>query len=77
MVSFTYVALRFGFLAATIGGSLVQIAAVMPWTTDLSVWYSDRMLVAIAILGSLLVYGFVIALGGRAIFKDPILDRSS
>jgi hypothetical protein len=72
MASFTYVALRFGFLAAMVGGSLVQVAAVMPWTTDLSVWYSDRMLVAIAILGALLAYGFITALGGRSIFKDPI-----
>jgi hypothetical protein len=75
MVSFAYVALRFGFLAAMVGGGLVQVAALVPWTTDLSVWYSDRMLVAIATLGALLLYGFVIALGGRSIFRDPILDR--
>ena len=76
-VSFTILALRFGFLAAMTGGFVTQLVPLVPWTTDLSVWYADRMLIAIAILGVLLMYGFVIALGGKSLFKDPILERGT
>jgi hypothetical protein len=76
-ISFTYVALRFGFLAGLTGGIVTQIVDFLPWTTDLSAWYSNRMLIGVVFLGALLAYGFVIALGGRSIFRDLIQEASA
>ncbi|HEU4941161.1 MAG TPA: hypothetical protein VFT97_06040 [Candidatus Eisenbacteria bacterium] len=70
--AFTFVALRFGFLAALISGFLLQNLGNILWTTDLSAWYAGRMLFPVALFGALMVYGFLIALGGRSIFRDPI-----
>jgi predicted Ser/Thr protein kinase len=75
--SLAYVGLRFGFLAAMTGGFVIQVMLLVPWTTDLSAWFSDRMLIAAVILGALLVYGFTNALGGRSIFRDPILEPAA
>ena len=72
MTGFIFVALRFGFLAALISGFLLQGLGNIIWTTDLSAWYSGRMLVPVAVFGALMIYGFLISLGGRSIFKDPI-----
>ena len=70
--AFAFLALRFGFLAALIGGFLVQVAWITPWTTQLSAWFSGRMLLVVVLFGALMIYGLVTALGGRALFKDPI-----
>jgi hypothetical protein len=72
IAGFTFVALRFGFLAALISGFLLQNVGNIIWTTDLSAWYSGRMLIPLALFGALMIYGFLISLGGRSIFRDPI-----
>ncbi|HKO22319.1 MAG TPA: protein kinase, partial [Candidatus Eisenbacteria bacterium] len=72
LTAFAFVALRFGFLAALISAFLSQVADQIPWTTDLSAWYAGRMLIAVAVFGVLMAYGFFTALGGRSIFRDPI-----
>jgi len=77
VVAFAIIALRFGFLAAMLGGFVAQIVLLVPWTTDLSVWYSGRMLIVVAFLAPLLAYGFVTALRGRSIFQDPIVERGA
>jgi eukaryotic-like serine/threonine-protein kinase len=74
VAAFTFIALRFGFLAALVSGLLAQTVGNIPWTTDLSAWYSSRMLIAVALFGPMMIYGFVIALGGRSIFRDPIAE---
>jgi hypothetical protein len=72
LAGFTFVVLRFGFLAALISGFLMQNLGNVIWTTDLSAWYSGRMLLPVTLFGALMVYGFLISLGGRSIFRDPI-----
>jgi hypothetical protein len=77
VVGTAYLGLRFGLLAALVGVFVGQVLGEVPWTTDLSVWYADRTLIAAVVLAVLLVYGFSIALGGRSIFKDLIQDPAS
>jgi hypothetical protein len=72
LAGFTFIVLRFGFLAALISGFLLQNLGNIIWTTDLSAWYSGRMLLPVTLFGALMVYGFMISLGGRSIFRDPI-----
>ncbi|HEV8224512.1 MAG TPA: hypothetical protein VGP74_04580, partial [Rubrobacteraceae bacterium] len=65
---------RFGLVAGTVGAFLMQVTDMIPWTTDLSAWYSGRMWLVLGLLGALLVYGVVTALAGRSILKDPMLE---
>jgi serine/threonine-protein kinase len=67
-----FLGFRFGLLAAFVGAFAFQVPDMIPWTTDLSAWYSGRMLLVLALLAALLVYGLANALGGRSIFRDPI-----
>jgi hypothetical protein len=69
-----FLSMRFGLLAAMVGVFVVQVMDMIPWTTDLSAWYSGRMWLMLALLGALLIYGVVTALAGRSILKDPIQE---
>jgi predicted Ser/Thr protein kinase len=68
------VGMRFGLLAAMVGAIVLQATDMIPWTTDLSAWYSGRMWLVLGLLGALLVYGVATALAGRSILKDPIQE---
>jgi len=68
-VGIAFVGLRFGFLAALVGVFARQIISLVPWTTDISAWYADRVFLVVVVLGGLLLYGFLISLGGRSIFR--------
>jgi hypothetical protein len=72
VATFAFVALRFGFLAVLTAAFLMQTIGIVPGTTDLSAWYSGRMFLVLAPFFGLLVFGFLTALGGRSIFRDPI-----
>jgi hypothetical protein len=69
-----YLGPRFGLLASTVGAYVLQVADLIPWTTDISAWYAGRMWLMIALLAALLAYGVANALGGRSILKDPMLE---
>jgi hypothetical protein len=69
-VGVAFVGLRFGFLAALVGVFVRQVVLTIPWTTNVSAWYSDRVFLAVVILGALLAYGFLTALGGKSIFRE-------
>jgi hypothetical protein len=66
--------MRFGLVAGTVGAFLLGVTDMIPWTTDLSAWYSGRMWLVLGLLGALLVYGVVTALAGRSILRDPMLE---
>jgi hypothetical protein len=68
------VGVRFGLLAGIVGAFVRVAIDIIPWTMDLSVWYSGRMILVLAVLAALLIYGLAAALAGRSIFKDPIQE---
>lgn len=74
VVCLGWIGTRFGLFASFVGIFLLQVFDIVPWTTDLSAWYAGRMWLVLALLGALLVYGVVTALGGRSILKDPMLE---
>jgi serine/threonine-protein kinase len=68
-----FLALRYGLLALTVGmfvGYTVQFA---PITLDWSGWYVWHAVVPMAVLTGLAVYGFVVSLGGRPLFRPGLL----
>jgi hypothetical protein len=66
------VGVRFGLLAGIVGAFVRVAIDIIPWTMDLSAWYSGRMVLVLGVLAALLAYGLAAALAGRSIFKDPI-----
>ena len=72
--SITYLVVRAGFLSTLVFAVVGQLLFTLPYTVDLTVWYSGVSLVGPAILTALMVYAFSTALGGRSLFKDVLGD---
>ena len=62
--------MRFGLVTLTV--SLVSIALVFsfPLTTDVSVWYAGNMLLTVAAVLALALFGFRTAVAGQPLFKE-------
>jgi serine/threonine-protein kinase len=67
-------ALRYGLVATVVMGLSTGLAEDLPWTSDLSAWFGPQTLFAWGIVGALLVYGFMTAVAGRSLFRDPLSD---
>ncbi len=71
---FTAVLVRYGLLSAT-ALTLADIAFDnFPVTLDPTVWYFDRALLALVLVGGLAVFGFIRSLGAQALFGEPVLE---
>ena len=62
----------FGLLATIVAFYFFGILGSSPFTLDMSAWYAPGSLIHIAVLVALPVYGFIIALGGKRLFSDPL-----
>jgi hypothetical protein len=49
------------------------LSLTYPLTTNLSAWYAQSTLFALAIALGLAIYGFYISLGGQRVFGDKLL----
>jgi len=45
-----------------------------PLTLDTSSWYFSWSVATMLVFAGVAVYGFVVSLGGQALFKEPFLD---
>jgi serine/threonine-protein kinase len=72
-----FVALRFGFVASAVSLLVLQLAGVFPWTTDLGAWFAPQTLLSWGVIGALLAYGFLTAVGGKSLFRDPLGDPAA
>jgi predicted Ser/Thr protein kinase len=68
------VIVRFGVLAtvALWFTFYCAIAGNAPWTTSLSAWYAKTMMLAIAAILALAIYGFRTTLAGRPLWRDEL-----
>jgi len=66
------VALRYGYLALIAGAFVGSLASDLPYTTDLSAWFAPQVLLSWGFVAALMIYGFVTAVGGRSLFRDPL-----
>jgi hypothetical protein len=67
------VLIRFGILALVAGGLYNGLDRLV-LTSDLSVWYAGRSVLAVVVFVSLATYALVIALRGRRLFSESLLD---
>lgn len=66
------VMMRIGLLAAVTMSFVGLVMSYAVASFDFSSWYADRILVPLALLLALLVYGTATSLGGRSILGDPL-----
>ncbi|HKQ18779.1 MAG TPA: protein kinase [Candidatus Eisenbacteria bacterium] len=66
------VALRYGYLALIAGSFLGSLASDLPFTTDLGAWFAPQVLLGWAVVAAMMIYGFLTAVGGRSLFRDPL-----
>jgi hypothetical protein len=59
---FTLILIRFGLLAV-VTLWFVRNLLWWPMTPDLSAWYADTGLMALAVIAALATYGFIVSLG--------------
>lgn len=64
---------RLGLVAVMAFMIFINIPAVFPITTDLSLWYSSTSFLALIFLVGLAVYGFKVSLGGKPAFAFDLL----
>jgi serine/threonine-protein kinase len=69
-----WVALRFGYVALIVAITLVSIVEFLAWSLDFSSWVAPQTLFAWGIMAVLLGYGFMVAVGGKSLFSDPLSD---
>jgi hypothetical protein len=69
-----WVALRFGYVALIATITVVSLVDFLAWSLDLSSWVAPQTLFAWGIMAVLLGYGFMVAVGGRSLFSDPLSD---
>ena len=69
-----WVALRFGYVALIVAIAVVSLVQFLAWSIDFSSWIAPQTLFAWGIMAVLLGYGFMVAVGGRSLFSDPLRD---
>jgi hypothetical protein len=70
-----------GLFILTRWGLFAMLTAVVfsswgsfPLTLDTSSWYFSWSVATMLVFAGVAVYGFVVSLGGQALFKEPFLD---
>lgn len=58
-----------------VGQFVFVLSCFYPVTTDLSIWYANRSIFALAVLVSLATYGAYVSLGGQRMFHGRLLEE--
>ena len=69
--------LRFGLLSVAICTSVGELLTQLPMTFDVSAWYAGASLPALILIFGMTVWAFRIALAGRPLFRDTILEAEA
>jgi len=72
-----FVLFRFGLLAVMIGYTVSKILHELPLTFDLTAWYGYVTLLTLFITVGLAAWGFRVALAGRPLIRDKILEAEA
>ena len=72
-----FVLFRFGLLAVVVGSTVGDLFLNLPLTFDLTAWYAPTTLLVVALTLGLAGWGFWVALAGRPLFRDEILEAET
>jgi hypothetical protein len=62
---------RFGLLAFLVGVAF-SYWEMIPLTLDTTSWFFPASVLTMLIFAGIAIYGFVVSIGGQALFKDPV-----
>ena len=74
---FWLVLFRFGLLPVLVGSAVQNLLDEFPLTFDLTAWYGQVTLLVLPVVVAVALWGFRVALAGRALFRDEILAGAS
>ncbi len=74
---FWLVLFRFGLLPVLVGSAVQNLLDEFPLTFDLTAWYGHVTLLVLPVVVAVALWGFRVALAGRALFRDEILAGAS
>ena len=60
-----------------VAGFVAQVLVAFPLTFDLSAWYSEASLFALGTVLVLAVWSFRVALAGRSVLRDELLEGAA
>jgi Protein kinase domain len=66
----TFVLMRFGLLAQAVGLFFCYVLYQTPVTLDFRAWYGQAAMIYMLALAAMILYGFIVSLGGRPLFRD-------
>ena len=69
-----WLGLRFGYVALIAAITAVSLVDYLVWSLNFSSWVAPQTLFAWALMAVALGYGFMVAVGGRSLFSDPLSD---
>ena len=69
--------IRWGVLPMTVASFIAEFVIYTPLTTSLGAWYSGPTLLAIATVLMLAISSFSVALAGRPLFEDELLEPTT
>jgi hypothetical protein len=67
-------ALRFGYIATLVSLTVTLLADSLAWSLDFNSWVGPQTAFAWGLLLALAGYGFLTAVGGHSLFRDPLND---
>ena len=74
---FFFVLLRFGLLSIVVGTTVCDLLLILPLTFDITAWYSYITLLTLFVTVGVAVWGFWVALAGRPLFRDEVLQAET
>jgi serine/threonine-protein kinase len=74
MALFFFVLFRFGLLTLMLGYTVSDLLCQLPLTFDLTSWYGYVTVLTLFITVGIAAWGFRVALAGRPLFRDEILE---
>jgi serine/threonine-protein kinase len=77
MLLFWFVLFRFGLLPIVLGRTVCDLLLLLPLTFDLTIWYGYVTLLTLFVTVGVAAWGFWIALAGRPLFRDEILEAGA
>jgi hypothetical protein len=68
------VMVRFGILPLVVTFLVSDWLSTFPLTSDLSVWYADKVLIAVGLVAAAAIWSFRVTLAGRRVVHDDLLS---
>ena len=74
---FWFVLFRYGLLPVVLGATVTDLLVILPLTFNPTTWYGYVTLLTLFVSVGVALWGFWVALAGRPLFRDQILEAEA